>query len=106
MLRDAQSHAGTALTVMIAQASTLSRMVGCAGAHKFKKTNPRQIAMMRKRLLLILARSVCPREAAPDPTQLISVWYERLTAVLDPFGEFMNREFYPVRLLSMRAPDV
>ena len=62
--------------------------------------------MLRKRLLLILARSVCPRETVPDPNQLISVLYEPLTAVLDAFGEFMNKEFYRVQLLSVPAPDV
>jgi hypothetical protein len=105
VLRDAQSHAGTALTMMMAQASTLSSMVGSAGAHKFKKTKPKQIAMTRKRLLLILARSVCPPETAPDPNQLISVWYEPLNAVLDAFGEFMSRKFYRVQLLTC-VPDV
>jgi len=102
--RDVQSQAGTALTMMMAQASNLSTMVGSAGAHKFRKTRPRQIAITRARLRLILARSVCSRESAldsKDPNQPKSVSYNLLTAARDAFVMLMNNDYIASGLLAL-----
>src|SRR5262245_57691957 len=90
--RDAQSQAGTALMMMMAQASNRSSMVGSAGAQKFRKTKPRQIARTRKRLPLIFERSLCSRDTSPALNQLMPVSYELLTAALDASGMLMKNE--------------